>query len=144
MSCARVVLAVVLAGLCACTEDETIVAVNINSSDEVGNPSSLVITITQPGQTPVVDEITPPTRTMDSGVTIQPMFFERVALPDSWEGVKSEVKVDAKKDAGVYLSASSEVTVRPGGAVAAYVDLGKKPMMMKPGEDDAGTADAAP
>ena len=135
----RVVVAVIAAGLCACAEDETIVAVNINSTDEVGNPSSLVITISQPGQTPVVREIMPPTRTMDSGVTIKPMFYERIPLPDSWDDVKSEAKVDAKQGGSVYVSARSEFVVNPGGAVATYVDLGKKPMMMEPG-DDAGMA----
>jgi hypothetical protein len=126
--------------LSACAEDETIVAVNVNSTDEVGNPSALVITISQPGQTPVVREIEPPTRTQDSGVSIQPMLFERVGLPDSWKRAKSDVKVEAKDARGVYLSAETEVTVRPGGAVAAFVDLGKKPDMMEPAEDDAGTA----
>lgn len=133
---------VIAAALCACGEDETIVSVNVNSSDEVGNPSSLVITISQPGQTAVVQEIMPPTRAMDSGTTIQPMFFERVSLPEAWAEEKSEVKVEAKKAGGVYLTASKEFTVRPGGAVAVFIDLGKKPMMMEPGKDDAGMDDA--
>jgi hypothetical protein len=120
----------------ACQEGESVVAVNINSTDEVGNPSALVVTITQAGQAPVEREIKPPTRTQDSGVSIKPMFFERVQLPDSWEHAKAEVKVDAKDARGVYLSAMTEITVRPGGAVAAFVDLGKKPEMKM----DAGVA----
>jgi hypothetical protein len=126
-----------VASLMACEEDETIVAVNVNSTDEIGNPSTLVITITQSGQSLVVKEIKPPTRTQDSGVSIQPMFFERVKLPDSWEHAKAEVKVEAKNSSGVYESATTEITVRPGGAVAAFVDLGKKPEMMM---GDAGAA----
>jgi hypothetical protein len=140
----RVVIAVfvalgAVATLSACAEDETIVAVNVSSTDEVGNPNELVITISQSEQTPVVREIDPPTRTQDSGVSIQPTFYERVALPDSWKRAKSEVKVEARDSRGVYLSAATEITVRPGGAVAAFVDLGKKPEMTEP-EDDAGTA----
>lgn len=135
------VFAVVFGVVCssACAEDETVVAVNINSTDEVGNPSALVITISQSGQAAVMKEIEPPTRTQDSGVSIKPEFFERVSLPDDWERAKSEVKVEAKDGRGVYLSAKTEVTVRPGGAVAAYVELGKKPDMPVT-EDDAGTA----
>jgi hypothetical protein len=125
-----------VASFSACGEDDTIVAVNVNSTDEVGNPSAVVITITQSGQSPVVKEIEPPTRTQDSGVSIKPMFFERVQLPDSWEHAKAEVKVEAKNASGVYETATTEITVRPGGAVAAFVDLGKKPEMMM----DAGTA----
>jgi hypothetical protein len=138
----RVVFLVSVGCLSSCADDETVVAVNVNSADEVGNPSSLVITLSQQGQSPVVKEIEPPTRTQDSGVSILPMFYERVVLPDSWEREKTEVKVEAENSSGVYLSAETEVTVRPGGAVAAFVDLGKKPETMKPEEDDAGTADA--
>jgi hypothetical protein len=139
---ARVAFVLAIAGSSACSDDETVVAVNINSADEVGNPSSLVITISQEGQSPVVKEIMPPTRTQDSGVSIQPTFFERIVLPDAWEREQSEVKVDAKKASGVYLSAQTKITVRPGGAVAAFVDLGKKPDMTVPDEADAGTPDA--
>jgi hypothetical protein len=139
---ARVAFVVSVSCLSSCADDETVVAVNVNSTDEVGNPSSLVITLSQQGQSPVVKEIEPPTRTQDSGVSIQPMFFERVLLPDAWEREKTEVKVEATDSSGVYLSAETEVTVRPGGAVAAFVDLGKKPEMTEPDEDDAGTADA--
>jgi hypothetical protein len=139
--CLRVVFVVLgaVSGFSACAKDETIVAVNVTSTDEVGNPSALAITITQPGEAPIAREIKPPTRTQDSGVSIQPMFFERVELPDSWKRAKSEVKVEAKDSRGVYLTAATEITVRPGGAVAAFVDLGKKPEMMEP-EDDAGPA----
>jgi hypothetical protein len=138
----RVVFIAFIVCASACSQDETIVAVNVNSADSVGNPSQLVITISQQGQSPVVREIMPPTRTQDSGVSIKPMFFERVTLPDSWERAKTEVKVEAEDSRGVYESAMTEVTVRPGGAVAAFVDLGKKPEMMKPTpDDDAGAAD---
>jgi hypothetical protein len=139
--CLRVVFVVlgVVTGLSACAQDATIVAVNVTSTDEVGNPRALVIKITQPGQAPIVREIEPPTRTQDGGVSIQPMFFERVELPDSWKRAKSTVQVEAKDSRGVYLAAAIEITVRPGGAVAAFVDLGKKPELMMP-EEDAGTA----
>jgi hypothetical protein len=129
------------ASLIGCAEDETIVAVTVASSDEVGNPNSLVITISQAGESPVVKEIMPPTQMQDGGMTIQPKFFERVGLPDGWKRAKGEVKVEAKDGRGVYLSAQTEITVRPGGAVAAFVDLGKKPETMEPDEEDAGAAD---
>jgi hypothetical protein len=131
---------IAIANSSACSDDETIVSVNVNSADEVGNPSSLVITISQAGQTSITKDIMPPTRTQDSGVSIQPMFFERVQLPDAWDRAMAEVRVDARDGRGVYLSAMTAVQIRPGGAVAAFVNLGKKPEMMPPAEDDAGAA----
>lgn len=128
-----------------CADDETVVSVNVNSTDDVGNPSSLIITISQDGQSPVVKEIMPPTRMVDAGALIEKTFFERISLPDSWEKEESKVKVEAKNASGVYLTAETKCTVRPGGAVAAFVDLGKEPETMEPaGDDDAGAADAQP
>jgi hypothetical protein len=145
MNCSRVArvafVAASLASLIGCADDQTLVSVNVSSTDEVGNPSSIVITIAQQGEPPVVKEVMPPTQTQDGGVTIQPKFFERIVLPDSWERGPGEVKVEAKDARGVYLTAKTEITVRPGGAVAAFVDLGKKPEMMNPDQDDAGAAD---
>ena len=110
-----------------CTASDTVVSVNINSTDEVGNPSRLVITITQTGQSPVTREFAPPTRAIDGGMAIKQMFFERVSLPASWESGPAEVKVDAKNGDRVYVSAETDISVRAEGAVAAFVDLGKEP-----------------
>jgi hypothetical protein len=119
--------AIAMSMLCGCTASDTVVSVNINSSDQVGNPNSLVITITQPGQLPVTRELAPPTRAIDGGMAIKQMFFERVMLPESWESGPALVKVDAKDGRGVYLSAETDVQVRAEGAVAAFVDLGEDP-----------------
>jgi hypothetical protein len=134
-----------LIGSSACGDDETIVSVNVNSTDDVGNPSAIIITISQDGQSPVTKEIMPPTRMVDAGTLIEKSFFERITLPDSWEHEESTVKVEAKNSSGVYLTAETKTTVRPGGATTAFVDLGKKPETMKPSDgEDAGTADAQP
>jgi hypothetical protein len=132
--------AIAMSMLCGCTASDTVVSVNINSTDEVGNPSSLVITITQPGQSPVTRELAPPTRAIDGGMAIKQMFFERMLLPGSWESGPALVKVDAKDARGVYLSAQREVQVRAEGAVAAFVDLGEEP---EPKVDAGMDVDAA-
>ena len=138
MICFRL-LAVLLLVCVACSEDDTIVSVNVSSEDSVGNPMALTISISQSGQQPVVKEIKPPTKTTDAGTTIQPMFYERIQLPDSWSDARATVQVDAKDASGkVYVSAKTTCPVVPHGAAAAYVDLGKKEMM-----PDAGAAGSA-
>lgn len=131
-------LALLVLVCAACSEDDTIVSVNVSSGDAVGNPSALTISITQPGRQPVVREIKPPTKTTDAGTTIQPMFFERVQLPDDWSEERAMVQVDAKDTGGkVYVTGKTTCPVVPQGVAAAFVDLGK---MEKP---DAGAAGSA-
>jgi hypothetical protein len=134
--------AVAVSVLGACTASDTVVAVNVNSASVVGNPSLVAITITQPGQSPVVKEFAPPTQPIDGGMVIKSAFFERVLLPGSWESGPAVVKVDAKDGRGVYLSAESPIQVRAEGAVAAFIDLGEEPEPM-PMPMDAGTDAAA-
>ncbi|HKP55323.1 MAG TPA: hypothetical protein VJV78_01305 [Polyangiales bacterium] len=134
-------LLTVLIFVCAaCAEDETIVSVNVSSGDAVGNPKTLTISISQPGQQAVVKDIEPPTKATDAGPVIQPMFYERITLPDSWSDERATVQVDAKDASGkVYLTGKAMCPVVPQGAAAAFVDLGKMEMM-KP---DAGSGEDA-
>jgi hypothetical protein len=128
--------------LCSCAADDTIVAVNVNATDQVGNPSAIVITITQAGQTPVNRELAPPTRPIDGGTAIRQMFFERVTLPESWESGPAKVRVEARNGASVSVTSEEvEIEIRDEGAVAAYVDLGEEPEPMP--EPDAGTGEDA-
>lgn len=124
-----------VASLPACSSEDTIVALTVNSTDEVGTVEALKITITQAGQSPVVKTIDPPARRVDAaagagGATIeviQSSFYDRVTLPESWEEEDATIQVDVTNAAGKSFTASTTVRIVEEGAVAARVQLGSPP-----------------
>jgi hypothetical protein len=117
-------LATAFAATTGCSNDETIVAVNVTFKMQIAGVTSLVATITQPGQTPVSASITPATEPIDGGTKIKDMFFERLTLPSTWGNGPALLHVDAKTSAGATV-ASDETTfdVREDGVVAANITL---------------------
>lgn len=137
--------------LAACGSDDTVLALNVESSDDVGFVSELQVTVTQPGNAPVNKRFTPPTKALDddAGTVIQPRFFERIALPASWDEESATVVVRALSPTAPEIEAMTTAKIEPGGAVAAYVELARaKPDAGAQAGDgglpsDAGPSDAA-
>src|ERR1700755_3316853 len=77
-------LAAAILAVSGCSSTDTIVAVNFNFAMPIAGVTSVVVTITQPGQTPVMASFTPQTTPIDGGVMIKQMYFERITLPESW------------------------------------------------------------
>jgi hypothetical protein len=140
--CSRAALArgllarLAVASLCACSSGDTILALNVSSSDDVGLVNELRVTVTQEGNAPIRQTFAPPLKELekDAGRVIQPQFYRRIELPESWDEAPAEVAVQAISPNGAApLSASTTTKIKPGAAVAAFVEL-ERP---KP---DSGTA----
>lgn len=127
----------------ACSESaDTVIALTVNSADEVGQVNSLRIAISQAGEATDVTDIVPPTETTDAGTRIKPAFFERVILPEGWASGTAVIEVSAQNVDGMPFAATTMAMVRAEGAVAAAVMLGENaptPTMDAGTDDDAGT-----
>jgi len=123
-----VVSLVSVCALLACSDDETVVALNVTAGADVPVVDQLHVTITQ-GSRKFVHDFTPPVEPAmgDAGPSIQNSFFERITLPDDFEDGDAVVKVEAQHTGGapVVPALTNETTVGivEDGAVAAYVTL---------------------
>jgi hypothetical protein len=129
----------------SCSSSDTIVALNVSSSDNVGAVSALHVTISQEGTTPFTDRFAPPSVAVgDAGeMAINPMFFQRETLPDGFTNTPATVAVDAlDENQKVFLSASVSVTIVPGGVTAAFVSFAREvPDAGTDGGGDGGSED---
>jgi hypothetical protein len=130
--------------LSACSDGDTIVALNVTATDAVPVVEQLHVTITQgsrrhvqdfapPIETPTGEDAPPP--------SIKNSFFERITLPDGWAEEPALIRVEAQQADGSPLepplSDETTVTVQPDGAVAAYIEL-DIPAEVPTGEGGAG------
>jgi hypothetical protein len=137
--------------LCACSSDDTIVSLNVTASDRVPVVERMQVTVKQGSHT-FEYEFAPPTETPEEGEpSVKNGFFERITLPGDWDESTAEISVEAfQKGGGAFapaLTDTTKVTLRPEGAVAAYVELDipeEPPMGGAGGEGGAGGAGGAP
>lgn len=146
--CLRFVLP--LYALAGCSSGDTVLALNVTSSDTVGFIEKLEITVRQGERAAVMRSITPPTKELekDAGTVIAPRFFERIALPSSWDEGPAEVRVRAFAPDAPALMASTTAEIEPGEAVAAYVEFDREEPDSEEDEpadggSDGGATDAA-
>lgn len=140
-----VFLAAALA-LAACSEDDTIVSLNVNSTN-VGAVSKLHVDFNQSGKTFATDVVPPTQDGGDAGPVIDSAFFERITMPDGWPSGDATITVTGFDGAGAPLQ---NVTIEPvvaevkeGETVAAYVELeGPEPPPEEP-PAETGAAGAA-
>jgi hypothetical protein len=113
---------IAVAMLTACSESDTIVALNILSSPDVGEVSTVRVAITQEPTAGFMTEFTPPTVAGPNDTRlIRPRFFERIKLPDSFRTAPATIDVELIDLSGVaFLTQSSTVDIRRHGAIAAY------------------------
>jgi hypothetical protein len=122
-----------LAAVCAlsaCSNGDTIVALNVTATDAVPMVEQLHVTITQ-GSRRHVQDFAPPTETPTGEdappPSIKNSFFQRLTLPDGWAEEPALIKVEAQHSDGSPfeppLSDETTVTLRPEGVVAAYIEL---------------------
>jgi hypothetical protein len=130
--------------LLACSDSDTVVALNISAADDVGDVSRLHVRLTQEGKPTVETNIEPPKRDVpDAGKAIVSRFYERITLPESWTDGEASVDVDVY-DANGELFLEPEpvkLEIRDEGATAVFVSLARAPI--PPPEGGAGGAGGA-
>lgn len=117
---------VLLAGLCCagCSEDDTVLALNVTLEDTARPASTLTVTLSQGGQTKQTAELQIPTEPTDGGMISKKSFYDRITLSGLGDG-QAMVTVEAKQGGSSLDTASTMVEVEQNGAVAGYVTLGK-------------------
>jgi hypothetical protein len=136
-----------LVGLAACSDEDTIVSLNVTASDAVPVIDTLRVTVTQ-GSKQHVAEFAPPTETptapegeVPAAPSIKNSFFQRITLPGEWSESDATVAVEALHANGSpYSPPFSDDTVaviQPEDVVAAYVQLDVPPEP-PPSEGGAG------
>lgn len=156
MNLPRVALGLLLSAgsvVLACSDSETIVALNVTSDRAyVGEAAKLRVSITQPGKSaPATVEFTPPNSPVDGGaLQINEKVVHRITLPDGWEEVESTAEVEAVGTSGqVTVKSNVKFLLHPEETTAVFVDLKKPPEPPAPtggtgaGGDGAGGAPAA-
>lgn len=107
--------------LAGCSEDDTMVSLNVTSGMDIGAVDALHVTIEQSGKMPFVHEIAPPST--DAGI-IQGRFYERIKLPDAFGGRVAGIEVEAHaEDGSAFAWGSTDVKIEKNTVVAAYVTL---------------------
>lgn len=119
--------------LCApvagCSDNDTILALNVTLKPTATSARTLAVSITQPGQSAVDTTVTIATKETDAGVVLKSdKFFERITLPEGYTDAEASVRVVAKDMAGAEVgTATATVAVRPAEAVAGFVTIGEDP-----------------
>jgi len=122
-----------------CAADDTVVALTIVSGDDVGAVASLHVTVRQEGGRELVTDLDAQSEMTDAGRVILRSYFERITLPGDWERATARIEVEAQDEDGAALfNADTTARIRPEGAVAATVMLGKDDA---PPAMDAGSVD---
>jgi hypothetical protein len=145
MTVRHVLVSLAVTCLCACSSDDTIVSLNVTASDRVPVVARMQVTVKQGSRTFEYD-FAPPTEEPEDGTpSVKNGFFERITLPGDWSESVAEISVEAfQKGGGAFepaLTDETTVTLRPEGAVAAYVKLDmpeEPPMGGAGGEGGAG------
>jgi len=133
--------------LLACSDDDSIVALNVTAGADVPVVDQLHVTITQ-GSRKLVYDFKPPVdeATDDAKASIKDSFFERITLPDDFEDRDALVQVEALQAGRTPfdppLTDETTVHIEENGVVAAYVKL-ELPMMEPEPEPGAGGAAGA-
>lgn len=130
-----------------CAADDTILALTIDSGDDVGAVARLQVTVSQGDGRELVADLAAQTEMTDAGRVIVRSYFERITLPGDWEHAPARIEVEAQDgDGSALFTAETTVRIRPEGAVAASVMLGADgaTATLDAGsgdpEDDAGVA----
>lgn len=136
---------VAVMGLAACSDDDTIVSLNVTATDAVPVIDTLRVTITQ-GSHQYVTDFAPPieTPTAPEGQQAAPpsirnSFFQRITLPGEWSESEATVAVEALQASGAAYTPmfgdQTSAVIQPEGVVAAYVKLDVPP---EPPPSDGG------
>lgn len=129
--------------LSACSEGDTVLALNVTIRSSAGAARQLAVTVSQTGQPDVVATLSVPTMPTDAGpVATSGAIVERIVLPSSYVDGEGSVRVSAVDAAGAEVaSAVNMFAVRQNGAVAAFVTLGPEPEPMQ-GDESSDDQDA--
>jgi hypothetical protein len=138
-----IVSLVAVMGLAACSDDDTIVSLNVTAAGTLPVIDNLHVTITQ-GSHEYVTDFAPPIDNADTATpSIKNSFFQRIKLPGDWSEAEATVAVQALQASGApYTPNYSDQTVaviQPEGVVAAYVELDVPPV---PPPSDGGAGGA--
>jgi hypothetical protein len=130
--------------LLACSDDDSIVALNVTAGADVPVVDQIHVTITQGSRKLVYDFKPPVEEAKDEGAaSIKDTFFERITLPDGFEDQDALVQVEALQAGRTPfdppLTDETTVHIEENGVVAAYVKL-ELPMMEPEPEPAAGGA----
>lgn len=128
----------------SCADEDTILALNVDSKAEVGAVDQLEVTVSQTGKAPFQFTFAPPLKQeKDASPSIDEDFFERITLPGSFESGPIVVAVRAENRAGRTFMDQTMVQLHAGEATAAFIELGMDPPPEpKVEETDSGSNDA--
>jgi hypothetical protein len=134
--------------LLACSDDDSIVALNVTAGADVPVVAQLHVTITQGSRKLVYDFKPPVEPAMGEGApSIKDSFFERITLPDDFEDQDALVEVEALQgDRAPFdppLTDETTVRIEENGVVAAYVKLELPKMDPEPEPGAGGAAGAS-
>jgi hypothetical protein len=119
--------------LSACSEDKTVVALNLISDHTVDEVSKVEVSIQQSGQGAFTASFVPDHKTVDAGVDedgtehtakqlVSPLV-KRFELPDSWEEKPADVNVTVSEVDGDVWPGKVTVNIQKAGATAALVHI---------------------
>jgi len=152
MTFRHVLVSLAVTCLCACSSDDTVVSLNVSATDRVPVVERMQVTFKQ-GSHSYAYEFAPPTETSadpDAPKSIKNSFFQRISLPGDWDESDALVSVEAFQTGGSAfeppLGDETHVTLRPEGAVAAFVklDIPEPPMGGAPSDGGAPNDGGAP
>lgn len=135
MHFSRVALAAVCVvsavALASCSDDDTIIALNVAGPESVGYVRTLKVRLTQAGESPIEFEVSPsniPPEEEGAGATrFASEYEQRITVPASWGGDLATVEVSAIDGTGAVFSVdTTEIRVREGEAVAAFVEISRE------------------
>jgi hypothetical protein len=138
-----IVSLVAIMGLAACSDDDTIVSLNVTAAGTLPVIDNLRVTVTQ-GSHEYVANFAPPIENQDTATpSIKNSFFQRITLPGEWSEADATVGVQALQASGApytpnYVDQTVAV-IQPEGVVAAYVKLDVPP---EPPPSDGGAGGA--
>jgi hypothetical protein len=115
--------------LSSCSDQDTVLALNVTLRQSASSARTLEVSVTQPGQSAVATTVTIATKATDAGTVLKSdKFFERIILPEGYSESEASVTVVAKDAAGADVgTGTATVSVLPAEAFAGYVTLGEDP-----------------
>jgi hypothetical protein len=115
--------------LSGCSDGDTVLALNVTLRQSATSARTLVVSITQPGQSEVGANVTIATKETDAGLVLKNnTFFERITLPSGYTEAEANIEVVAKDSAGADVGrATASVGILPTEAVAGFITLGEDP-----------------
>jgi len=131
----------------ACSNDDSIISLNVTAGADVPVVDQLHVTVTQ-GSRRFVYDFAPPTEPGmgDAGPSIQNSFFHRITLPGDFRGDDALLHVEAQHAGGTPfnppLADEKTVHIEEHGVVAAFVTL-EFPSAKPPGMGEGGAGGEA-